>query len=120
MGEWESPGLEPRALQEFPVRLLGLASVSGTTALAFAGVFAFATGVTSLAAALAFTGVLSFTGVGACLLLRQSLERDSGLRGCAGCIGADRERPGHEPGHRGARDECFLRIHLVFGFLVFS
>jgi hypothetical protein len=68
-GRWESPELEPRALWEFPVRLLGLTAVSGATTFAFAGVFAFATGVTSLAAALAFAGVLSFAGVGACLLL---------------------------------------------------
>ena len=80
-GRWESPGSEPRALREFPVSLFGLAAVSGAAAFAFAGVFAFATGVTGLAAALAFTGVLSFAGVGACLLLRQGLERDSGLRG---------------------------------------
>ena len=50
-GHWrcESPGSKPRALQEFPVRLLVLAAVSGATA--FAGIFSFATGVTSLAAA---------------------------------------------------------------------
>jgi hypothetical protein len=113
-------GSEPRALQEFPVRLHGHAAVSGATAFAFAGVFAFATVVTGFAAALAFTGVLSFTGVGACLLLRQGLERDSGLRGCAGCIGADRERPGNEPGHRGACDECFRCFHLFFYFVAFE
>jgi hypothetical protein len=89
--------LQPRALWEFPVRLLGLAAVGGATAFAFTGVFAIATAVTSLAAALTFAGVFSFAGVGACLLLRQGLERDSGLRGCIGCVGANRQRSGHEP-----------------------
>ena len=88
MGE---PGIGIPGSRGIPVRLLGLAAVSGATAFAFAGVFAFATGVTGLAAALAFTGVFSFAGVGAWLLLRQGLEGDSGLRGCVSCIGADRE-----------------------------
>ena len=117
---WESPGSEPRALwQLFPVRLLWLAAVSGATAFTFAGVFAFATGVTSLAAALAFTGVLSFAGVRTLLAFCQGLQRDSGLGGCAGCIGANREGSGHEPGHRGARDECFCCFHFGFWFLAF-
>jgi len=90
-----------------------LLDFDGAAAFAFAGVFPFATLVTGLAATLAFTGVLSFAGMGF-TLLRHGLERDSGLGGFAGCIGADRERPGHEPGHRGARDECFRCIHLVF------
>ena len=80
------------------------AALDGAAAFAFAGVFPFAALVTGLAAALAFTGVLSFAGM--CALFPHRLERDSGLRGCAGCIGANRERPGHEPGHRGAREEC--------------
>jgi hypothetical protein len=42
------------------VRLHGHAAVSGATAFAFAGVFAFATVVTGFAAALAFTGVCVF------------------------------------------------------------
>jgi hypothetical protein len=103
---------------EFPVRLLGLAAVSSATAFALTGIFAFATGVTSLAAALTFAGVLSFAGVSA--LVRQGLERDSGLSWCAGCIGANRERPGHKPGHRGARDECFRCFHLVLVLLLLS
>ena len=41
-GRWESQELEPRALWEFPIRLLGFAAVSGGTAFAFAGVFSFA------------------------------------------------------------------------------
>lgn len=115
---WESPGLEPGLPTNFPVRLLGFAAVSGATAFAFAGVFAFATGVTSLAAALAFAGVFSLAGMGA-LLVRHRLKRDSSLSGCVGCVGANRKRPGHEPGHRGARDECFRCVHLVFWFLAF-
>ncbi len=51
---------------------------------------------------------------------RHRLERDSSLSGCVGCIGANRERPGHESGHRGARDECFRCVHLVFWFLAFE
>ena len=65
----------PGSPKTFSVRLLGLAAVSGATAFAFTGLFAFVTCVTSLAAALALRGVLSFPGVGA--LLRQGLERDS-------------------------------------------
>ena len=115
MGE---PGIGTPDSPEFPVLLLVLTAVSGATAFAFAGVFAFATGVTSLAAALAFTGVLPFARVYA--LFRHGLERDPGLGGCVRCIGADRQRPGHEPGHRGARDECFRCIHLVFCFLLLN
>jgi hypothetical protein len=100
------------------VRSLGLTAVSGATAFAFAGVFAFATAVTSLAAALAFAGVLSLAGMRA-LLVGHRLERDSSLSGCVRSVGADRERPGHEPGHRGARDKCFRCVHLVFWFLAF-
>ena len=53
------------------------------------------------------------------LLVGHRLERDPSLSGCVGSVGADRERPGHEPGHRGARDKCFRCVHLVFWFLAF-
>jgi hypothetical protein len=74
--------------------------------------------VAGLATTLAFTGILSLASMRA--LFRHSLERDSRLSGSVGCIGANRERPGHEPGHRGACNECFRCIHLVFGFLAFE
>ena len=94
---------------------LGLAAVSGAAALAFAGVFPLATLVTGLAATLAFTVVLPFAGMYA-LFFRHRLERDSSLGGCVGCIGSNRERPGHEPRYRGACDECFRCFHLFFCF----
>ena len=113
------PGTEtPGSLGVFLFSLLVLAAFSGAATLAFAGVLPLAALVTGLAATLAFTGILSLAGMRA--LLSHGLERDSSLGGGVGCIGADRERPGHEPGDRGACDECFRCVHLVFCFLAFE
>ena len=115
--KWESPGMEPGLSGSDLFGLLVLA-VRGAAALAFAGVFPFTALVAGLAATLAFTGILPLTGL--CAFIPHGLERDSSLGGCVGCIGADRERPGHEPGHRRSRDECFRCVHLVFWFLAFE
>jgi hypothetical protein len=101
-----------------PPRFPVLAALACAAALAFTRVFPFATVVTGFAAPLAFTGILSLAGM--CTFVSHGLERDSGLSGCAGCIGADRKGPSHEAGNRGARDECFRWFHSLFGFLVFK
>jgi hypothetical protein len=103
-----------------PERLLSvgfqLAALGGATAFALAGVLALTAPVTGLAAALPFTGVLSFAGVRA--LVPHRLERNSRGSWFTGCEGADCHRSGHQTGNSGARKECFRCIHLVL--LVFA
>jgi hypothetical protein len=97
---------------------VGLAALGGAAAFAFAGIFPLAALVTGLAATLAFTGLLSLTGMRA--LLPHCLKGDSSLGGRVGCMDTNRQRSGHETGYRGARDECFGCFHLVFCFLLLS
>jgi hypothetical protein len=68
--------------------IFGLLALDGAAAFAFAGVLSLATLITGFAATLAFTGILSFAGV--CPLFPHGLQRDAGLGGFAGCVGADR------------------------------
>ena len=69
-------------------------SVCGATALAFARVFAFATSVAGLAAALALTIVLAFARVLTLLGISHGLEGDSGIAQRARGIGAHSDGPG--------------------------
>ena len=83
MGDGESPGSQPQALRQFPVRLLFglrllvLATVGRAAAFTLAGIFTLAALVARLAAALAFTGVFTAAGM-FFALLRHCLEGDSG------------------------------------------
>ena len=95
-----------------------LAALGGAAAFALAGVLALTARVTGLAAALPFTGVLSFAGVRA--LVPHGLERNSRGSWFAGCEGADGHRSGHQTGNSCARKECFRCIHFVLLVLLLS
>jgi hypothetical protein len=91
---------------------------AGAAAFSFTGIFPFATVVTGFAATLALAGILPFARMGA--FVGHGLKGDPGLSGCVGCISANRQRPGHKPGHCGTREECFGCFHVVFCFLTFE
>jgi len=64
-----------------------MAAVSGTSALALAGIFPFTAIVARLAATFAFTRILSFAGVNVLVALAAHLvERDASLARCIGSM----------------------------------
>ena len=96
--------MEPGSPLETGISVLHLAAVGGATALAFAGILAFAAIVTGLATALALAGILAFTGVFVRISQLMNGRADGGAA-CVDCM-STHCRTCEQASHRRAYDHC--------------
>jgi hypothetical protein len=90
-----------------------MASVGGTSSLAFAGVFAFAIVVRCLTAPLPLTLVLALTRVFTFLSVVHRLETDACIAGGTRGVGAYSGGPGQQSGNGRSSNHCFGWFHYA-------